>query len=375
MAKIVIAGGGPAGASAAIRLAAAGFDVTLIERERFPRHKLCGEFISPECLKQFGELGVLDEMLSAGGDRISETVFYSRRGRSFSVPSRWFGGDALSLSRSRMDYILLEKARFLGVKIEEGAAVTGIEENGTRIAGLNVRRTGGTSFVAGDIFIDATGRAAAISRFLERLEPARPNPARAPFVAFKNHFGGAEIKPGRCEIYFFPGGYGGFSRIEGGAANFCFLVRSDVARKFGGKAGNLIEGAVSLNPRARQNLAGCRPLRDWMAAAIRGFGFKAPCPAVNVFSVGDAGAFVDPFTGSGMLMALQSAEILAKSIAGSKSHPEQNYRAAHAARFAQRLRICSVLRRAAEMPAFHEPAISLLRFGGPAVSILARATR
>ena len=51
--KIVIVGAGPAGASLAIRLAQKGFEVVLIEREKFPRQKLCGEFISPECLASF----------------------------------------------------------------------------------------------------------------------------------------------------------------------------------------------------------------------------------------------------------------------------------------------------------------------------------
>ena len=77
---IVIAGAGPAGSSLAIRLSRLGFTVTLIERYKFPRAKLCGEFISPECLKHFEELGVLDEMLTAGGDRVSETVFYETAG-------------------------------------------------------------------------------------------------------------------------------------------------------------------------------------------------------------------------------------------------------------------------------------------------------
>ena len=86
--KIAIAGAGPAGSSLAIRLAEAGFDVTLIEREKFPRHKLCGEFISPECFDHFRELGVLDRMLSAGGDHISETRFYSPSGKNVSGAER-----------------------------------------------------------------------------------------------------------------------------------------------------------------------------------------------------------------------------------------------------------------------------------------------
>ena len=101
--KIAIAGAGPAGSSLAIRLAEAGFDVTLIEREKFPRHKLCGEFISPECFDHFRELGVLDRMLSAGGDHISETRFYSPSGRNVAVPSEWFGGRVCAKPEPRRD--------------------------------------------------------------------------------------------------------------------------------------------------------------------------------------------------------------------------------------------------------------------------------
>ncbi len=79
--NILIVGAGVAGSSLAVRLARENFHVTLSERESFPRHKLCGEFISPEALVHFKKLGVLDEMLAIGGDRIGETVFYSARGQ------------------------------------------------------------------------------------------------------------------------------------------------------------------------------------------------------------------------------------------------------------------------------------------------------
>src|SRR5213083_535290 len=102
---VIIAGGGPAGSSAAIHLATRGARVLLAEQKKFPRAKLCGEFISPECASQFERLGVVDRMLAARPARLTETVFYSRRGRSVNVPSEWFGagGVALGLSRAEMD--------------------------------------------------------------------------------------------------------------------------------------------------------------------------------------------------------------------------------------------------------------------------------
>src|SRR3982750_4581587 len=75
---VVIAGGGPAGTSAAIHLAGVGARVLLAEQKKFPRAKLCGEFISPECLEHFNRLGVDEMMRAAGGARLVETVFYAR---------------------------------------------------------------------------------------------------------------------------------------------------------------------------------------------------------------------------------------------------------------------------------------------------------
>src|SRR6185503_12962638 len=101
----IIAGGGPAGASAAIHLAIRGVRVLLVEQKKFPRAKLCGEFISPECAVHFERLGVTDQMFAAGPARLSATVFYSRKGDHVTVPSAWFGAGefALGLSRAEMD--------------------------------------------------------------------------------------------------------------------------------------------------------------------------------------------------------------------------------------------------------------------------------
>jgi flavin-dependent dehydrogenase len=170
--KIVIAGAGPAGAGAAIRLAQNGFRVTLVEREKFPRHKLCGEFISPECLAHFRELGLLDEMLSAGGERISKTVFYEPDGKSVAVPSEWFfqgGAGALSLSRAEMDFRLLERARAVGVRILEETQAIGLLTENEIVYGVKARdKNGEAKELPADLTIDATGRASVLSKLAER---------------------------------------------------------------------------------------------------------------------------------------------------------------------------------------------------------------
>src|SRR2546427_13298247 len=103
---VIIAGGGPAGSSAAIHLATRGARVLLLEEKKFPRAKLCGEFISPECLAHFKRLGVMEQMRAAGGVSLSETLFYSPRGKSVAGPSEWFksGASVLGLRRSGMEH-------------------------------------------------------------------------------------------------------------------------------------------------------------------------------------------------------------------------------------------------------------------------------
>ncbi len=121
-----------------------------------------------------------------------------------------------------------------------------------------------------------------------------------------------------------------------------------------------------------------KPVLDWLAVSVEGFGKKNLNPAKNLFSVGDAAAFIDPFTGSGMLMAFESAEILAGTIAENPLAPEKIagiYKILHRRRFQRRLRVCSLLRRAAFVPGFANFAVSALSLSRAARSVLARATR
>ena len=125
---VIIAGGGPAGASAAIHLAMHGARVLLVEQKKFPRPKLCGEFISPECAVHFERLRVADAISAAYPADLAATVFYSRSGKNVRVPSSWFGatGVALGLSRAEMDERLLRRATAAGAHVLEDAHANGV---------------------------------------------------------------------------------------------------------------------------------------------------------------------------------------------------------------------------------------------------------
>ena len=169
---VAIVGAGPAGSSAAIRLANAGLSVLLVEQKKFPREKLCGEFISPECLTHFTELGVMSEITSAGGTELTETIFFTRNGKGVAVPSEWFGDAdslALGLSRAEMDSRLLERARHVSVDIREETNAAGLIFEGKTVVGIKLKDKSGTDTkVSATVIIDATGRTRSLARRLEK---------------------------------------------------------------------------------------------------------------------------------------------------------------------------------------------------------------
>ncbi|MFL6257002.1 MAG: NAD(P)/FAD-dependent oxidoreductase [Pyrinomonadaceae bacterium] len=386
----IIVGGGPAGASAAVHLAASGARVLLAERERFPREKLCGEFISPECLEHFARLGVLQEMERGGGARVSETVFYAPSGRGVSVPSAWFGGhegDALGLSRAEMDARLLARARGAGVCVIEEAAIASLVVEGARVCGVRLHAEGGgTQEFRARVTLDATGRHRAVVRRAERelgREEHGRRDGRENLVAFKAHLEGARGAAGVCEIYFYPGGYGGLSPVERGLSNICFIARARDVRRCESDPERVLREVLMRNRHAARTLKDARAQTRWLGVSLEGFGRHEPAPFEGLLAVGDAAAFIDPFTGSGMLMALEGGELAAHAVAGwlARGGEEfdalaREYRAAYDARFDARLRLCGLLRRAALAPAVLAE-VSVIALGASASlrRRLARSTR
>lgn len=398
MFDVIIAGGGPAGSSAAIHLARAGATVLLVEEKKFPRAKLCGEFISPECLTHFQRLGVFDQMRSREGASLTETVFYSGRGRRVSVPSEWFGASsaALGLSRSEMDHVLLQRAREVGVVVMEKMHASGLIQERGCVRGIRVKSDAGLNDYRALLTIDATGRVRGLARHAIEVDdrfgqrvPHRPKTTKRPFVAFKAHLENTGVAVGACEIYFYRGGYGGLSGVEGGVSNLCFIISADEVRRHGSDPETVMREVVMNNSRASYTLENARATTPWLSVALDTFGPGELAPAQGLISIGDAAAFIDPFTGSGMLMAFESGQIAAQTIARdlpslrqtdqtaghALARLAQDYQKEYSRVFNSRLRCSAFLRRAAFVPFLAEAAILIC---GPSVTLrrrLARATR
>jgi len=375
----VIIGAGPAGSSCAIRLAKNGLKVLLAEQKKFPRSKLCGEFISPECLSHFAELGVLDEMSAGGGVAITRTVFYARSGRSVTVPSEWLtlGSFALGLSRAQMDQVLLSRASAVGIEVFPETTATGVLRNeDDKVCGVTLRNRSGNSFrIKAELVIDATGRSRLLAKFADPSAKKR----RADFVAFKTHLRGAATPDTDCEIYSYKGGYGGSNPVENGLTNLCFIIKASIARQYGSDAEQVMRNVLFTNSQAKRSLGGATVDEPWLAVPIENYGPAELSSAPGLLSIGDAAGFIDPFTGSGILLALESSRIAAAAVEalGISDFPTLigEYRRRYRSAFDRRLKVSSLVRRSAFIPLFADSVINCLSLSDRLTYYLARATR
>jgi flavin-dependent dehydrogenase len=352
---VVVVGGGPAGCSAALRLAAAGRRVLLCEAHAYPRDKLCGEFLSPECGPELEALGVWEAVRALAPERIDTACLTAPSG------ARWetrLPVPAWGLSRRALDAALAARAREAGVEVREGATVTGIVGNlhvGFRVEVTHLSHgadEGGEAryTVAARAVVAAHGKRAALDRALGRRFLARPQP----FIALKRHFTGPPL-PGRIELHTFPGGYCGMSALEGaaggqaGAANVCLLAHASAWGRAAAAGSEAPETFVrwmrTQNPRLEEWLAQAAPLGErWLSIAQVPFGRKRA--VVNdVFMTGDAAGLVAPLAGDGIAMALRggalAAEHLLRSLDGGSSAAQARagYARAWRREFGSRLRV------------------------------------
>jgi flavin-dependent dehydrogenase len=377
----IVIGAGPAGSTVSTLLAQAGRRVLLLEKSRFPRAKLCGEFISPECLNVFDRLGVRERMFDAGAKTIRKWTLFAPDGRSVEVPMAWLAagpGHAISLTRARMDSILLERAREAGVEVREGCHVSPQfqrQDGGGFLEG----KAGGESLerFSAPVVIDASGRNGVFSNQTvqqsSRFEGSR-------LFACKVHLRAVEGLSEVGELFFFRDGYGGLSEVEAARTNLCFITTEATLREAKGDREKLLDLTMRTNPAARRRLHNAVVDGEWLGTGPINYGRNR---SINgVVAIGDAGAFIDPFTGSGILLALTSGELAAKVI--NQSFTEgvreveaiaQRYDRLYRAQFGLRFQACTLLRNAAFKPAIRHPLIPLLSRSNSLAKLIALSTR
>lgn len=295
----VVVGGGPAGSATAARLAARGRRVLLLDRAEFPRRKPCGECVNPAGVRALRRLGVLDRVLACNpapleGWRIAAGDDAGFSGR---FPD---GVRGLGIPRERLDAVLLDHARSLGVEVRTGIKVADLlRDDAGRVRGV----VAGDEEIAARIVVGADGLRSIVLRRLGLL--ARPPRLRK--LALTAHVRGLDLR-GCGQLRARGRGCVGVAEVGGGLANVTVVIPHDRAAEVGGDAEGYFDGALR-----RYGLADAVREDDVLATGP----FDCPARAAvadGAVLVGDAAGYYDPFTGQGIYRALRGAELAAPVI-------------------------------------------------------------
>ncbi len=320
-ARVLIAGGGLAGAAAACWLAQNGKSVLLLERESETGDKICGEFLSAEAQHYLGRLGL--DPLALGAHPITHLRLV-RAGRSVAVTLPFRG---LGLSRRVLDAALLRRAEQCGAQVRRGQQIIsatrvstseleGQDAPGTtRPARCDTRcwrieLAGHATEYAPTLFL-ATGKHDV--RTLKRELRSPPED----LVGFKTYFA---LSPEQTralqhhvEVVMFEHGYAGLQLVENGRANLCLLAERDWLQAHGAQWDGLLAALLAVSPHLRARLDGARALLDKALSIYRvPYGYvhrpRVDAPA-ELYRLGDQAGVIHSFSGDGMSIALHSAAL------------------------------------------------------------------
>ena len=286
---VAIVGGGPAGSSCAAFCAMAGLQSLVLDREKFPREKVCGDCLNPSCWLVLERLALAEKVRDLPHSKLSSVAFIAIDGREVVVdlPS---GADCeISVKRSLFDDLLLRRARELGADVREQITVSGISRNGD----WKIETASGQTFQA-RMLIGADGRNSTVAHLCNLLpHPARERVALQAHIPLPRDFGG------RIVLQFLREGYSGQAPVNETQLNLCLVGTPPTISKLRQWA----ERQFQLPP--DQNWRTITPLTR----------SSVPSARENLFLIGDAARVVEPFTGEGIYYALRSGELAAKAMA------------------------------------------------------------
>lgn len=329
---VAIIGGGLAGLSLAIQLGRQGLKVVLFEKNQYPFHKVCGEYIAMESWDFLENLGIrLSEMQLP---RIRRLQISSPAGHLIEQPLTPGG---FGISRYMLDGQLAELARQAGVRLLEKTSVKALEPLSADKTRL---QTSQGEFEA-RLVCGSYGKYANLDLRLGRRFIA-PQTRASAFAAIKYHVE-LELADDLIALHNFEGGYCGMSRIEDGRSCLCYLVRAS-RLKAAGSIEALEQKLLMRNPHLRQVFQQARSLYQ-QPLAITQIHFQ-PKSAVEqgLLMLGDAAGLIPPLCGNGMSMALHASSLLAPLIEDffeqklTREQLEQHYSTLWKTSFARRLK-------------------------------------
>ncbi|HCL82608.1 MAG TPA: pyridine nucleotide-disulfide oxidoreductase [Chitinophagaceae bacterium] len=335
---VAIAGGGLAGLSLAIQLARKGWRVGLFEKESYPFHKVCGEYISMESRDFLNGLGLPLE--AWGLPVINQLYITAPNGESIKAPLP-LGG--FGVSRYKLDAALANIAKEAGVDLFENTKVYDIhfEEGNHRI------QTSEGLFKA-NLACACFGKKSNLDVKWKRH--FMKYGGKQNYVGVKYHVRAA-LPEQEIALHNFPGGYCGISKIEDGRYCLCYLTKSENLKNNGQSIPAMEEKILKQNPALRKLLEEVVRLFD-EPVTIAQISFSKKTQVENhVLCIGDAAGMITPLCGNGMSMALHASRIAAESTAAflenrvTRDEMEKSYQENWNRQFAGRLKTGRLIQR------------------------------
>jgi len=320
--RAVVVGSGPAGSVAAAVLARRGLPVTLVDRQRFPRDKVCGDGVPPGSVEILDRIGAGPAVRAAGFTRIHGIRVVSPRGQTWQtgLRARHEGLGFFVAPRIQFDSILRDHAIACGAQCVHGTVRELCRDGSGRVTGVRVSEHGREKILGAFVVIGADGATSRVARDLGAgaFAATLRGVAGSTAVAARQYVEGIETVPDTVEFYFhrflLPG-YGWIFPLGRGRANVGVLVPAEHAHGKSGFPSRHLDQFLShrsVAPRLRAS-ARCSAVETW----------QLPCAtprrisrsAAGVLLVGDAASLVDPLTGEGIHAALVSGELAGNAAA------------------------------------------------------------
>ena len=348
---VLIIGGGLAGLTSALHLAQAGVEVAVYERDTYPRHKVCGEYISNEVLPYLAQLGV--DPFTIGATAINRCALSSTKGRLVQAPLP-LGG--FGISRYALDDYLQQEARRAGVQFVQ-AEVSAVDYQG----GVFRVQTRNGEEVQSPLVIGAYGKRSRLDKEQKRDFIQE----HAPYLAVKRHFAG-DFPEDLVALHNFAGGYCGVSKVEGGRINVCYLADYSAFKAYRNRE-QFEQAVVCKNPHLAACFENFTPLFDAPLTISQISFAEKERVHQHLLMCGDSAGMIHPLCGNGMGMAISSAQLLSELVleykggALSDRHALENaYRQQWQRQFRHRLRAGRVFSRLFARNQLFDQAVSLL---------------
>lgn len=295
--EIVIIGGGLAGLTAGIHLSQKGFAVVIIEKNEYPKHKVCGEYISNEVKPYLESLGIPIQKVAPTS--ITQLEFVTLYGASLhqKLPLGGFG-----ISRYTLDQMLYQKAIENGCNIIKNTVETCVFKKDQFFV-----TTQNQEIYTAKIVLGAFGKRANLDYYLHRTFIQK----QSPWLAVKNHFQG-NFPDDVVGLYHFKGGYCGVSKVENCRINVCYITHYKDFKRY--KNLDDFEKAVLFkNQKLKHIFETSVPVFEKpLTISQISFEKKEPVSA-HMLMIGDTAGLIHPLCGNGMAMAIHSAKIAAEA--------------------------------------------------------------